>query len=66
MNTKVTGVNGFQKILPPCALDGSSLSIGRVTVLRLLWRSEVYSSTCAYSFCMFNPFTSAANTWSYT
>ena len=30
MNTDMTGYNGFQKTLRPCALDESSLSIGRV------------------------------------
>ena len=31
MNTNVTGFRWFSKILLPCALDESSLSIGRVT-----------------------------------
>ena len=30
MNTNMTGLDGFQKSLCPCALDKSSLSIGRV------------------------------------
>ena len=30
MNTNMTGLDGFQKPLRPCALDESSLSIGRV------------------------------------
>ena len=31
MNTNMTlGLNGFQKLLGPCALDKSSFSIGRV------------------------------------
>ena len=30
MNTNMTGLRCFSKILRPCALDESSLSIGRV------------------------------------
>ena len=30
MNTNMTGLDGFQKPLPPCALEGSILSIGMV------------------------------------
>ena len=33
MSTYKTGLDGFQKILHPCALDESSLSIGRVNLV---------------------------------
>ena len=32
MNTNKQGLDGFQKSLRPCALDESSLSIGRVSI----------------------------------
>ena len=32
MNTNLTGLDGFQKSLHSCALDKSSLSIGRVNM----------------------------------
>ena len=32
MNTNMTGLDGSKKSLHPCALDESSLSIGRVKV----------------------------------
>ena len=32
MNTNMTGLDGFQKSLPTCALDESSLSIRRVNL----------------------------------
>ena len=32
MNANMTGLDGFQKSLGPCALDKSGLSIGRVKV----------------------------------
>ena len=33
VNTNMTGLDGFQKSLHPCALDESSISIGRVNMI---------------------------------
>ena len=42
MNTKMTGFRGFKKSLHPCALDESSLSIGRdiYVILHLISRHK--------------------------
>ena len=38
MNTNMTGKDDFQKYLRPCALEESSLSIGRVKVRYLVYQ----------------------------
>ena len=45
MNTNMTGFRWFQKYLHPCALDKSSLSIGRVKLpSEIILRSLLYNS----------------------
>ena len=47
MTTNMTGLDGFQKKNRPCALDESSLSIGRVKVI--LYPDSLYSEGCVFS-----------------
>ena len=47
MNTNMTGFRFFQKSLHPCALDESSLSIGRVYMF-LEQTQALYNVYCKY------------------